>query len=96
MVATLPWNVAADDGAFGAVADAMGLEGGAAALPAAFGALMGRTGLRVSLAGEFDGVTPHELAGQMRRPENEAMLRANRRPVGDDDIEAFARSVLSA
>lgn len=95
MVATLPWNVEGDDGAFAAVADAMGLDGGAAAVPAAFERLMRTTGVQISLAGAFDGVTPERLAEQMARPENEAMRRSNRREAGDSDMLRFARTMLA-
>lgn len=95
MVATLPWNVAEDDGAFAAVADAMGLGEDAAAVPGAFERLMRDTGVRISLAGEFDGVTPAALAAQMGRPENEAMRRSNRKAPQDADMLRFAETVLS-
>jgi alcohol dehydrogenase class IV len=95
MVATLAWNVADDDGAFAAVAEAMGLGRDAAAVPAAFERLMRATGVRLSLAGEFDGVTPAMLAAQMARPENEAMRRSNRRAPDDADMLRFAGAVLT-
>lgn len=95
MVATLAWNVADDDGAFAAVAEAMGLGRDAAAVPAAFERLMRATGVRISLSGEFDGVTPAMLAAQMARPENEAMRRSNRRAPDDADMLRFAGAVLS-
>ncbi len=95
MVATLPWNVEGDDGAFAAVAEAMGLGRDAGKVPAAFERLMRTTGVRISLAGDFDGVTPAMLAAQMARPENEAMRRSNRRTPGDVDMLRFAETVLS-
>jgi alcohol dehydrogenase class IV len=95
MVATLPWNVAGDDGAFAAVAEAMGLGRDAAAVPAAFERLMRATGVRISLADTFDGVTPAMLAAQMARPENEAMRRSNRKTPTDADMLRFAEAVLA-
>lgn len=95
MVATLAWNVQGDDGPFAAVAAAMGERADAARVPVAFERLMRATGVRISLAAECEGVTPAQLAAQMRRPENEAMRRSNRRAVTDADIDAFAATVLS-
>ena len=95
MLATLRWNVEGDHGPFAAVATAMGEPAEASRVPAAFERLMRATGVAISLAQEFEGVTPAQLASQMRRPENEAMLRSNRRPVTDADIDAFAAAVLS-
>ena len=95
MVATLAWNVEGDAGHFAGVADAMGEGLDASRVPAAFERLMRATGVRISLAGEFDGITPAMLAAQMRRPENEAMRRSNRRAVTDADIDIFAEAVLT-
>lgn len=95
MVATLPWNVAGDDGAFAAVAEAMGLGRDAAAVPAAFERLMRATGVAIPLAGLVEGITPAMLAAQMARPENEAMRRSNRKTPTDADMLRFAETVLS-
>jgi alcohol dehydrogenase class IV len=95
MMATLPWNVANDDGPFAAVARAMNESGGAAAVPAAFERLLRAVGVKVALAGEgFDHVTADLLAAQMGRPENAAMRRSNRRPVADEDLFVFADTLL--
>ena len=96
--ATLGWNSEADaDGRFAAVAALMGEGADAKRLPLAFDRLLRRAGVKVSLAGEgHDHVTPAELARQMARPENEAMRRSNRRPVGDADLLTFAAAVLTA
>ena len=96
--ATLAWNVEFDpDGRFAAVAALMGEGADASRLPAAFDRLLRQAGVKVSLAGEgYDQVTPAALAGQMARPENEAMRRSNRRPVADDDLLRFATAVLTA
>jgi alcohol dehydrogenase len=96
--ATLAWN-AADDvaGRFAAVAAAMGEPADGSRVPGAYERLLRRSGIRVSLAGEgYDAIRPAELALQMARPENEAMRRSNRRPVGDADLLAFAHEVLTA
>jgi alcohol dehydrogenase class IV len=95
LVATLPWNVAVGEDAYAAVAAAMGEPAEAARLPAAFERLLRGVGLPVSIAETFAGVTPEALADQMRRPENQAMTRSNRRDVSDADLDAFARRVLT-
>jgi alcohol dehydrogenase class IV len=97
MLATLPWNIEGDDGPFALVAAAMGERAAAAEVPRAFERLIRAAGVKISLAGEgHDEVTPEQLAEQMRRPENEAMRRSNRRPVADSDLQRFAAAVLSA
>lgn len=97
LLATLPWNVAADaDGRFAAAAEALGERREAARLPGAFERLLRRVGVKVSLAGEgHDDVTPEQLAQQMAAAENAPMRRSNRRPVGDEDLLVFARAVLT-
>jgi alcohol dehydrogenase class IV len=95
LVATLPWNVEVGADAYAAVGAAMGEPAEAARLPAAFERLLRAVGLQVSVADEFAGVTPAALAAQMRRPENQAMSRSNRRDVTDADLEAFAQRVLT-
>jgi alcohol dehydrogenase class IV len=95
MMATLAWNVDGDEGPFAAVSAAMGGAGDAAEVPAAFERLLRAVGVKVALSGEgFDGVTADLLAAQMARPENAAMRRSNRRPVADDDLFAFAETLL--
>lgn len=96
--ATLAWNSADDAaGRFAAVAAAMGEPADAARVPDAYERLLRRAGIRVSLAGEgYDALRPADLALQMARPENEAMRRSNRRPVGEADLLAFAHEVLTA
>jgi len=96
MRATLPWNIQGDDGRFAAVAAAMGETADATALPGAYDRLLRRVGLKLSLAGEgHDGITADQLAAQMARPENEAMRRSNRRPIGDADLKIFAETLLT-
>ena len=47
------------------------------------------------MADAFDGVTAERLARQMAEPENAPMRDASQRPVGDADLLAFARTVLT-
>jgi alcohol dehydrogenase class IV len=94
LMASLRWNMEGDDGRFEAAARAMGAAS-AAALPQAFEALVRASGLTVSLAEEFAGVTPALLAAQMARPENAAMRRSNRRASTDSDLLTIAETVLS-
>ncbi len=95
MLATLPWNIAGPSGCrFGAAAEAMGGARDAAALPGLFEALLRRVGVKIPLGDEGFDVTPEQLAVQMARPENAAMRDSNRRPVGDDALLVFARTVL--
>ena len=96
MLATLPWNIEGDDGPFAAVAAAMGEQASAKAVPEAFERLLRGTGVKVSLKGEgYDEISPEQLAAQMHRPENVAMLRSNRRQAEDADLLRFATAVLS-
>ena len=94
LIATLPWNMAGDDGRFAAAAAAMGVKR-ADDLPKAFEALTRAIGIKVSLAEEFSGVTPERLAEQMARPENAAMRASNRRRIENADLLDFARTVLT-
>ena len=94
LLATLRWNAAHDThGRFAAVADAMGCT--VADLPDTYERLLRRVGVKVSLAGEgHDALKAEALAAQMARPENAAMRSSNARPVSDDDLLVFARTVL--
>jgi alcohol dehydrogenase len=95
--ATLPWNIATDDGCYAAVAAAMGEPADASRLPGAVDRLIRDVGIKVSLSGEgHDGITAEQLAVQMARPENSAMRRSNRRPVLDSDLLHFANLILTA
>jgi alcohol dehydrogenase len=91
MLATLPWNVEADeDGRWARVGEIMG-----GPVPEAFGRLLRAVGLKASLAGEgYDHVTPEALAAEMAKPQNEPMRRSNRREVADADLLALARLTL--
>jgi alcohol dehydrogenase len=94
LIATLEWNVAEDDGRFAAAARAMGARS-AGDLPHAFRALARAVGIKISLAEEFAGVRPEELAEQMGRPENAAMRQSNWRRIEEADLLAFAATVLT-
>jgi alcohol dehydrogenase class IV len=94
--ATLPWNIEADDGAYAAVAGAMGEVPSARSLPGAIDRLIRDVGIKISLSGEgYDDITAEQLAAQMARPENSAMRRSNRRPVLDSDLLRFAHLMLT-
>jgi alcohol dehydrogenase class IV len=96
MLATLRWNLFEDDGAFAAVAQAMGVSGGIKELPAAFEWILRGVGVKVSLADEgYDTITPEQLAVQMTQPENTFGIKSNRRPVRDTDLLMFARTLLT-
>jgi alcohol dehydrogenase len=94
LIATLDWNVAEDDGRFAAAAGAMGVRS-AGDLPKAFRALAQEVGIKISLAEEFAGVRPEELAERMGRPENAAMRQSNWRRIEEADLLAFAGTVLT-
>ena len=94
MAATVPWNVEDDDGRFARLADAMGGSRDASALPDLF------IGFARTINHTFDlpaaaASDPSALAAQVRKPENAAMLQANWRNPGDDDLLGFASRVLS-
>ena len=72
MLASLPWNVE-DNDAFAACALDMGGEPSARGFIAAYEKLLRASGLKLSVAEEFAGVTPRTLAEQTARPENAAM-----------------------
>jgi alcohol dehydrogenase class IV len=91
MCATLAWNVEAEPEPYDGVARAMGLAGGAAALPEAFTAFVRSVGVDLSVS----GVAPARLAEQMGRPENAAMLNANRRRASEQDLLDHAQAALA-
>jgi len=94
--ATLPWNIENDDGAYAAVAAAMGESAHATKLPGAFDRIVRDVGIKISLSGEgHDGISVEQLASQMARPENSAMRRSNRRPVSDTDLVHLAKLMLT-
>ena len=94
MLASLPWNVEGND-AFARCAQAMGAPASAAGFIDAFGRLLDRSGVKISLREEFVGVTPDALAAQTERPENQAMLASNRRAASRADLVAIAERMLA-
>jgi alcohol dehydrogenase class IV len=95
MLASLPWNIEADDGRFAACAEAMGEERSAKAFVAAYERLLRGCGIEVSVKAEFDGVAPAELARQMARPENGSMRASNARETSDADLLHLAERMLA-
>ena len=96
MLASLPWNIAGDDGRYAACASAMGATPSAAGFVAAYETLLRACGLAVNIAAEFAGVTAQQLALQMQRPENAAMRSANWRDCNPADLLALAQATLAA
>jgi alcohol dehydrogenase len=94
MLASLPWNVEGN-GAFAACAADMGAEPSARGFIAAYEKLLRASGIRLSLAEEFAGVTARQLAAQTARPENAAMRDSNARAASEADLLMLAREVLS-
>ena len=95
MLASLPWNTEGDDGRFAACAAAMGAKPTAEAFIAAYERLLRASGIKVSIAEEFAGVSADQLARQMARPENAAMRASNARETSDADLAMLAARVLS-
>ncbi|HEX3210021.1 MAG TPA: iron-containing alcohol dehydrogenase [Geminicoccaceae bacterium] len=91
----LPWQVAADRGAFAAAAEACGLGPDAAALPGWYSDLLTRCGVERRLPAAFREVSVAALAAEMRAPETQPMCQANVRPVGDADVDRFAAAMLA-
>jgi alcohol dehydrogenase len=94
MLASLPWNIKGNP-AFAACALDLGGEPSGAGFIAAYDKLLRATGMNLSLAKEFSGVTPAELAKQTARPENASMRAANRRLSSEADLLALAEAVLA-
>ena len=95
MLASLPWNVGNDPtGRFGACAAAMGAEPTGQGFIAAYDALLRDSGITLSIANEFAGISATTLAAQMGRPENIAMLRSNAREASEADRLMLAEAVL--
>jgi alcohol dehydrogenase len=95
MLATNAWNVAEDDGRWATCGSALGVEASATGFVAGFERLIRSVGVKVSLAEEFAGVTPEQLAAQMRAPENMPMRSSNRRASSEQDLLVIATRVLS-
>ncbi|HLH49046.1 MAG TPA: iron-containing alcohol dehydrogenase [Roseiarcus sp.] len=94
MLASLPWNIEAND-AFAACAADLGGEPSSAGFIAAYEKLLRATGMKLSLAEEFAGVSPAELAEQTARPENSAMRASNKRESSQADLLKLAKAVLT-
>ena len=94
MLATLPWNVEHDDGAFAACALAMGGKADAGEFVRRFDRLIRAVGLQLSVGEKFSGVSAEALAHRMMEPENVPMLNANRRAPAAEERIALARRVL--
>ena len=95
MLATLPWNVAGDDGAFATCALAMGARPDAAGFINGFERLARAAGLDLAPGPGFAGITPEELVHQMQQPENLPMLHSNRREASDAEQLELAARVLA-
>jgi hypothetical protein len=94
MQATLPWNTAEDQhGRWAAVAATLGGPAEAARVAPAFESLLRRVGIEPDYGREL---VAERLAAQMARPENASMRRSNAREVMDQDLLAFARTLLGA
>jgi alcohol dehydrogenase len=94
MLASLPWNVEGNQ-AFAACAADMGAEPSARGFIAAYEKLLRASGIKLSLAEEFAGVTAEALAAQTARPENAAMRDSNARAPSEADLLMLAGRVLS-
>jgi alcohol dehydrogenase len=94
MLASLPWNVEGNR-AFAACAADLGGEASGRGFIAAYDKLLRATGMKLSLAEEFSGVSAPELAKQTARPENASMRAANRRSSSEAELLALAEAVLA-
>jgi alcohol dehydrogenase class IV len=94
MLASLPWNIEGND-AFGACATALGAEPNASGFISAYEKLLRASGLKLSVADEFAGVTAEALAAQAARPENTAMRNSNKRASSDADLLELSRRILT-
>jgi alcohol dehydrogenase class IV len=95
MLASLPWNVEGNE-AFAACAVDLDGEPSGRGFIAAYDKLLRATGMKLSLAEEFVGVSPAMLAEQTARPENASMRASNRRASSEKDLLALASAVLAA
>jgi alcohol dehydrogenase len=94
MLASLPWNTEENE-AFAACAVDMGGEPSPRGFIASFEKLLRASGVKLSLAQEFAGVTAEQLAAQTARPENAAMRDSNARAASEADLQMLAERVLS-
>ncbi len=91
----LPWQAAADQGAFAAAAAACGLAHDAAALPGWYSGFLSRVGVERRLPAAFRDLSASALATEMRAPETQAMRQSTVRPVADADLDRFAAAMLA-
>ena len=92
--AILGWQVAADDGAFAAAAEAWAGARRDRSRRVVLGfsdALRGRA----PAAAGLQGVPSADLAAEMRAPETQYMRRSTAREVTDADIDRFAAAVMA-
>ncbi|MBV8664020.1 MAG: iron-containing alcohol dehydrogenase, partial [Hyphomicrobiales bacterium] len=94
MLASLPWNVEGND-AFGASAVALGADPTASGFIAAYEKLLRASGLKISVAEEFAGISAEALAAQAARPENAAMRASNKRASNEADLIELSQRILS-
>ena len=91
----LPWEVAADQGAFAAAAEACGLAHDAAALPVWYSGFLTRVGVERHLPAAFREVSAAALAAEMRASETRSMRQSTVRAVTEADIDRFAAATLA-
>ena len=91
----LPWQVAADEGAFAAAAAAVGLGRDASGLADWYTEWLTRCGVTRKLPSAFAAFTASDLAREMRAPENAPMRKATARQVTDTDIDRLAASLMA-
>jgi alcohol dehydrogenase len=94
MLASLPWNSEVDDGRWAACATAIGANPSATAFIDAYERLLRGSGVLISVANEFAGISAETLAQQMSRPENASMRASNLRLTSLDDLRHLAARVL--
>jgi len=94
MLASLPWNSEGDDGRWAACAAAIGARPSATAFIEAYERLLRGSGVPISLADEFAGISVDMLAQQMSRPENASMRASNLRSTSLEDLRHLAAGVL--
>ncbi len=93
MLATLPWNIAGDDGRWAACARALGAGDTAADFVRGFEGLIRASGLDMNLH-ECSDISPEQLAQQMLRPENVPMQMSNWRASSEADLVRLAAATL--
>jgi alcohol dehydrogenase len=94
MLASLPWNIEGNE-SFAACAVDLGGEPSGAGFIAAYEKLLRASGMKLSVAEEFAGVSASQLAEQTARPENAAMRASNRRESNDADLLRLAEAILA-